>query len=559
VLSADPPSVPADNLTPSTITARLYDQNGVLIVKPGILIDFSISADGVGHFSNGSLKITVSTGAAGTAAALLYSSVVGTAAISASTSGGPPSVSVFVNFTGCGPIVDIVLSLNCSDSCDGRTVFTITATLYDKCRNVSCGLAVDFKTTIGYFSNKLNTITLYTGPTGVASVVLYSGGVIGTAQLSASSNGVTRYIDVIFSGVGPPAIIYLRAAPERIPADGTYSAITAVVMDSAAQRVAAGTLVTFSTTKGVFGIGKDTYVVATPDNTGTLTTYLRAKSITDTGDAVVTCKSGGIEQTHTVQIVYLEYETEPNNDKDHADEICFDYMYLSQLFSPYDEDWYTFTIAEPNRIGINFITTAAPADAQCDSGTTTVGTWKVDIRDLENNVLMSRHNIDCTFDNGIWETGVFPPGAYYVVVYCPRLGSGDNYLSDSYYMSVFNDFYFPCSDKDKRANSASLTQKASTYQLRVPIINTTPYLWADLQYDPVPGTTLMFRLSDLGVLKSLDNYKYCNLSILSLVGGNYVLHIPELIYDGLSYRADLTYVPTTDGQIWFMLSGAWLN
>ena len=559
VLSADPPSVPADDLTPSTITAKLYDQNGVQIVKPGILIYFTISAGGVGHFSNGSLKITVSTGATGTAAALLYSSVVGTADISASTSGIPPSISVFVNFTGCGPIVDIVLSLDCSGSCDGRTVFTITATLYDKCRKVSCGLAVDFKTTIGYFSNKLNTITLYTDSTGVASVVLYSGGVIGTAQVSASSNGITRYLDVIFSGVGPPAIIYLNAAPERIPADGTYSVITAVIMDSAAQRVAAGTLVTFSTTKGVFGSGKDTYVVATPDSTGTITVYLRAKSITATGYAVVTCKSGGVEQALNVQIVQLEYETEPNNDMAHADGICFDYMYLSQLFSPYDEDWYTFTITEPSRIGVNFITTAAPADAGCDSNTTTVGTWKVDIRDLENNVLMSRHNIDCTFDNGIWETGVVPQGTYYVVVYCPKLGEGFYYLSDSYYMSVFNDFYFPCSDNDKLENSASLTQKASTYQLRVPIIDTTPYLWADLQYDPIPGTTLMFRLSDLGVLTNLDNYRYCNLSILSLVGGNYVMHIPQVIYDGVSYRADLTYVPTTDGQIWFMLSGLWAN
>ena len=40
---------------------------------------------------------------------------------------------------------------------------------------------------------------------------------------------------------------------------------------------------------------------------------------------------------------------------------------------------------------------------------------------------------------------------------------------------------------------------------------------------------------------------------------NYILHIPELIFNGISYRVDLTYVPTTDGLIWFMLSGIWAN
>ncbi len=259
------------------------------------------------------------------------------------------------------------------------------------------------------------------------------------------------------------------------------------------------------------------------------------------------------------RLFLLEYETEPNNDMAHADRICFENIYIGQLFSPYEEDWYTFTISTPSRIGINFITTATPADAGCDKGTTTVGTWKVDIRNSDNNALMSRHNIDCVFDNGIWETGVVPPGTYYVVVYCPRLGTGDNFLSDFYYLSVVSNFYFPCGDREKLVNSASLYQEASAYQLRVPIVDTTPYLWVDFQYAPIPGASLMFRLSDSGVLTNLDGYRSCNLSSLSLVDGNYVLHIPIVILNGVSYRVDLIYVPTTDGQIWFMLSGAWLN
>jgi len=566
-LSASPTSLPADGISSSTITALLKDITGSPVTQSNISVTFT-TTQGLGHFSNGSNTLTVTTAnSGGSPGAVVVSLIAGTTsgtAVITCASGGVTQATTITIGSVSTQVASITLTaspLSFSAS-DATLSSTITATLYTaNGQPVSSGVLVSFATNLGFFSSKQKPEIGYTNPSGVAVAYVYSGGAAGTAEINVSAGGINRYVYVNFTGtgVGPPAIIYLNAAPERIPADGTYSVITAVIMDSAAQRVAAGTLVTFSTTKGVFGSGKDTYVVATPDSTGTLTVYLRAKSITATGYAVVTCKSGGVEQALIVQIVQLEYETEPNNDKDQADRICFDYMYLSQLFSPYDEDWYTFTITEPSRIGVNFITTAAPADASCDSGTTTVGTWKVDIRDLENNVLMSRHNIDCIFDNGIWETGVVPQGTYYVVVYCPRLGGGDYYLSDSYYMSVFNDFYFPCLDKDKQANSASLAQKASTYQLRVPIINTAPYFWADFQYDPIPGTTLMFRLSDLGVLTNLNNYRYCNLSILSLVGGNYVLHIPQLIYDGVSYRADLIYVPTTDGQIWFMLSGFWAN
>ena len=450
---------------------------------------------------------------------------------------------------------------------DSTLTSTITATLYTaNGQPVSSGVLVSFATNLGFFSSKQKPEIGYTNPSGVAVAYVYSGGAAGTAEINVSAGGINRYVYVNFTGtgVGPPAFISLSAAHKWIPADGySYTAITAVTLDSAAQPVAAGTVVKFTTTSlGLFENGKTTYLTATPDAKGTLTVYLRSASTIDiTGAARITCSSGNIMQSITVDIVRLEYETEPNNDMLQADEICFRNVFLGQLSSPYEEDWYTFTIAGPSRIGINFITTAAPADAKCDSGTTTVGTWKVDIRDSDNNVLMSYHNVDCTFDNGIWETGVVvPQGAYYVVVYCPRLGgTGDIYLSNPYYMRVFNDFYFPCIDRDQSVNSATMSQKDSAYRLHVPIVDTTSYLWVDFQYDPIPATSLMFKLTNYGELTSLDDYRCCNLSILSLIDGNYVLHIPLLIFDGVSYRADLIYVPTADGLIWFMLSGVWAN
>jgi hypothetical protein len=107
--------------------------------------------------------------------------------------------------------------------------------------------------------------------------------------------------------------------------------------------------------------------------------------------------------------------------------------------------------------------------------------------------------------------------------------------------------------------AASLSLSGSAYDLFVPTVNTTPNTWADLQYDPASSTNTMFRLINSGENPSPDAYKACQPSTLSMSDGNYVLHIPELIYGGVSYRLDLTHVPTTDGLTWFVLSGIWAN
>ncbi len=107
--------------------------------------------------------------------------------------------------------------------------------------------------------------------------------------------------------------------------------------------------------------------------------------------------------------------------------------------------------------------------------------------------------------------------------------------------------------------AASLSLTDSANRLFVPIVNTNPCLWLDFQYDPDSTMNPMFRLINSGETETLSNYSTCQPSILSLIDSNYILQIPELIFDGISYRVDLTYVPTTDGLIWFMLSGAWTN
>jgi adhesin/invasin len=541
-----------------TITATLYDKNRQP-VSSGVEVDFTTT---LGYFSNKLRTITVYTDSTGVASVVFYSGdEFGTAQISASSYGITRYIDVIC--AGGWPPADIVLSLTCPIACDTSTYFTITATVRDKKGNtISSGVKVDFTTTLGYFSNKLKVISAYTNSVGVASIVFYSGGVIGTAQISASSYGITRYLDVLCTGVGTPTYISLSAARGWIPADGySYTAVTAVILDGGAKPVPAGTAVEFSTTLGTFENGKQKYLVATPGATGIVTVHLIATG-TSAGFAYITCTWGSgmaAAQPITVQTVLLEYETEPNNDMAQADKICFSSVFLGQLSSPYEEDWYTFTITESSRIGINFITTAIPKIAGDCKDSTTVGTYRIDIRDGDNNILMSYQNVDCSLDNGIWETGVIPAGKYYVVVFCPRLADNSHYLSTPYYLAVYNNLYYPCGASDKLVNSAALAQKSSAYQLHLPIIDPVPYLWADFQYDPIPSTSLMFKLTNYGVLTNLDGYRACNLSTLSLTDGNYVLHIPLLIFNDVSYRADLIYMPTTDGQIWFMLSGFWAN
>jgi hypothetical protein len=282
-----------------------------------------------------------------------------------------------------------------------------------------------------------------------------------------------------------------------------------------------------------------------------------------------------VKQSTAVAILRVELESEPNNDMVHADKCLFNNVFIGQLFSPYDEDWYKFTITSPSRVSINFITTAIPADAGCAAGTTTTGTWKVDIRDSNNETLMSYRNIDCIHDNGIWETGVMLPGTYYVVVYCPRLGTGNYYLDDPYYLAVMNSFNSPCGESDQLVNAASMTLEGSVYQLNVPMIDMSPtdpyipYFGVDFQYDPVPATGLMmFRLTNIGQPENF--FRSCNMSTLlhkvdwklaewNLDDNNYVLHIPVVIFDGVSYRAELTQVPSPDGQLWFKVTGVWFN
>lgn len=95
--------------------------------------------------------------------------------------------------------------------------------------------------------------------------------------------------------------------------------------------------------------------------------------------------------------------------------------------------------------------------------------------------------------------------------------------------------------------------------LNLPIITfNNNYLWADLQY--LQGSTgdAMFKVTNSGVVSNPADYSNCQVSTLVANNSGYKLHVPEINYNNTFYSADLEYVPTTDGETWFRLTGAQL-
>ncbi len=164
VLSVDPPSVIADNISPSTISAQLYDQFNKPFTKPGVTVVFasSFTTSPAAHFSNGSSTISVSTDGTGKAAALIYSSVVGTATVNARI-GTLTTNPVYVNFTGSGPPAFISLSAAPKwIPADGYSYSAITAVILDNgAQPVAAGTTVTFSTNIGGISKWENNVFGY--------------------------------------------------------------------------------------------------------------------------------------------------------------------------------------------------------------------------------------------------------------------------------------------------------------------------------------------------------------------------------------------------------------
>lgn len=75
------------------------------------------------------------------------------------------------------------------------------------------------------------------------------------------------------------------------------------------------------------------------------------------------------------------------------------------------------------------------------------------------------------------------------------------------------------------------------------------YYWFDFQQVTTPSGEFMFKVIDFGLVANPADFSACQTSIFSF--NNYILHIPDMIFNGGYYQFDLQYIPTTDGLIWF--------
>jgi len=442
-LAVDPNKIPADGFSSAVITATLKDSNGLLV---GDGIDVMLSTS-LGRFNNNqnSIIVTTDNGEGTVLVSLIAGTTAGIANIVCSSNGVTQKTAIQIGHL---PVAAIDLSVTPNKiPADGQASALVKAILTDSGGNpVGDGAIVTITTSLGSFTNNQTSITLTTDSSGTVSVSLIGGTTPGVATIACSSNLIIQIAQLQIGDL-PTAYIELTADPGMLLADGySISIITATLTDISGQPVVKGTAVTFFATPGLtkFSNGETTLTTVTPDDTGVVSVVIIAGN--QSGLETITATSSGVSKSITIKIVKLQYETEPNNEMAEADWITFGDAYLAQLSSPYDQDWYVYKTTESGKISINFITTAIPEGSGCN-GTTTVGTYRIDIRDTENNVLMSYQNIDCIFDNGIWETGIQNPGTYYIVVYCPRLPNNGHYLSTPYYISAFKPTNIECAPR----------------------------------------------------------------------------------------------------------------
>lgn len=326
-LTASPVKIPADGLSSSTITATLLSSTGSP-VTPGTEVtfrtnlgSFAASTDSgqvLGNVFEASQTYTVQTpDATGVVrVSLVAGGTVGSARVTA-TSNNITQV-VYVGFGG-DPVAINLTANPISIPADGASSSTITAVLTDASgAAVTQGTLVTFTTTLGSF---LNGSTVYTVATpdsgGRVSVSLISATGVGSARVTATSNGIRQTVYVGFGGAA--VAISVSASPTSIWADGESSAaIQATVTDSTGASVTPGTPVMFTTTLGTFQNGSSSYTVSTQDSSGIVTASLIAGLTT--GTARVTVTANNVSQSVYVAFtqkggaaVSMTLETDPDS------------------------------------------------------------------------------------------------------------------------------------------------------------------------------------------------------------------------------------------------------
>ncbi len=272
---AHPTYIPIGGAT-SRITVTVKDRHGNNVTN-GTNVDFFTTLGNVSPSSDATMD--------GMAATTLTSGIiVGTARVNAIS--GPAEGWVDVVFTVGPPFYINVVADPTSIALNGQTS-NIEATVKDiGGNNVADETLVLFTTSLGTLGS--NTITRTTA-SGVATAVLSSGTIAGTAIITGTADSVYDIAEVIFNP-GPPYTVTLKAVPPAIPANGvSTSMIRANVTDQYGNTVADETGCSFQTTLGSVWPPYDTTL------NGVAETILT--SIASPGLATVTAMCGGKQDT----------------------------------------------------------------------------------------------------------------------------------------------------------------------------------------------------------------------------------------------------------------------
>jgi adhesin/invasin len=193
---------------------------------------------------------------------------------------------------------------------DGASSTTITAALVTATGATAAdGTVVTFTTDLGRFTTsgaKSATATTSQGTGTVVVPFISEAGVVGTATVVASAEGITQSVKITLAGVGattPPAVvdvagITMAADETSLVANGTSSTtISAALITSKKTPAPDGIVVTFTTDKGRFTTdGAKSAIATTGGGTGTvLVPFISEPGVVGTATVVASVK--GVAQS----------------------------------------------------------------------------------------------------------------------------------------------------------------------------------------------------------------------------------------------------------------------
>ena len=233
-VGANPNNLTADGKSTSVIRAQVTDGQGNAVAD-GEVISFSVFA-GSGNLSAPTAETK------GGVATVTYtaSNTPGTATVRAtSTNGAVSDTTLTLIQASVGSVT--VTSLSTSIVANGTSNTTIRATVKDTSgNNIADGTFVSFTTSAGSLSAPTASTT-----NGIASVILFSPTIVGSATITAASGGATSNVTVQFVP-GPAASLTLDAFPNNIRADrSSTSTLKAFARDAYGNAVEDGEVISF--------------------------------------------------------------------------------------------------------------------------------------------------------------------------------------------------------------------------------------------------------------------------------------------------------------------------